>query len=96
MKLHTIAAVKTIEGSFQLYLEFEDDDDGVALVDLSPILAQGGVFEPLRDLNRFQAVQVGPRGRTLVWRVGENVVDLCADAMWLMAHPDADRPASAK
>jgi hypothetical protein len=51
------------------------------------------VFEPLRDPKRFAAVEVGPRGRTLVWHVGEDVVDLCADALWLMAHPDADPPA---
>jgi hypothetical protein len=31
---------------------------------------------------------VGPRGRTLEWRVGEDVIDLCADALRLMAHPE--------
>jgi uncharacterized protein YuzE len=62
-------------------------DDGGRLVDLAPTLAQGGVFEPLRDQTRFAAVEVGPQGRTLVWRVGEDVIDLDVDALWAMAQP---------
>lgn len=86
IKLHTITSAKRIvDGKFELGIHF---DDGFALVDLSPLLAQGGVFEPLRDPESFAAVEVGPRGRTLLWHVGEDVVDLCADALWLMAHPD--------
>jgi hypothetical protein len=50
------------------------DDGSAPEVDLSSVQAQGGVFEPLRDPSRFNAVEVGPRGRTLVWRVGEDVV----------------------
>jgi hypothetical protein len=78
--------VKPLEvGRLQIF--FDDD--------LSPILAQGGVFEPLRDFTQFAAVEVGPRGRTLLWHVGDDVVDLCADALWLMVHPE-DRPAAAE
>jgi len=91
MKLHTITGVEPLD-SGRLNLGF--DDGTVVLVDLSPMLAQGGVFEPLRDPNRFAAVEIGPRGRTLVWHVGENVVDLCADALWFMAHPDVARSAA--
>jgi hypothetical protein len=69
-------------------------EDGTApVLDLSHILAQAGVFEPLRgamqeDRERFSAVEVGARGRTLEWRVGEDIIGLCADALWLMAHPE--------
>jgi hypothetical protein len=92
MKLHTIKWVKAVpQHPDRLQVCFEDDT--AAVIDFSPILAQGGVFEPLRgplreQWARFAAVQVGPRGRTLEWRVGEDVIDLCADALWLMAHPE--------
>jgi hypothetical protein len=103
MKLHTITSIKPIDprrGTLQLFF----DDGSVPVVDLSALLEQGGVFEPLRDPKRFEAAEIGPRGRTLIWRIGkgeDDVVDLCADALWLMAHPNersgpqvsaADRP----
>jgi hypothetical protein len=92
MKLHTIKWVKPLPqhpGRLQVCF----GDDTAAVIDLSPILAQGGVFEPLSGplqerRERFAAVEVGPRGRTLEWRVGEDIIDLCADALWLMAHPE--------
>jgi hypothetical protein len=94
MKLHTITELKPFgTGDWRLYLRFDDDDrpEFHDVVDLSSMLAQGGVFEPLRDPKIFRSVEIGPRGRTLIWRVGkceDEVVDLCADALWLMAHHD--------
>jgi hypothetical protein len=35
-----------------------------------------------------RTVEVAPDGRTIFWRIGEEIVDLCADALWLMAHPE--------
>jgi hypothetical protein len=91
MKLHMIKWVKALPHPGRLQVCFEDGS--TPTIDLSPILAQGGVFEPLsgslqEHRERFAAVEVGPRGRTLVWRVGDDIVDLCADALWLMAHPE--------
>ena len=66
-----------------------------AMVDLSPMLAQGGVFQRLRDPNIFQSVKIGSDGRTLIWKVGDgedDVVDLCADALRLMARPVETNP----
>ncbi len=91
MQLHTMTDVKPT-GAAMLQIFF--DDGSAPEVDLSSMLAQGGVFEPLRDPARFNAVEVGPRGRTLVWHVGKDVVDLCADALWLMAHSEAARSAA--
>jgi hypothetical protein len=82
--LYTITWVKPVTGG-RLNLTFNATPNKIDLVDLSAMLAQGGVFEPLRDPARFATVEIGPRGRTLLWRVGEDVVDLCADALWLMA-----------
>jgi hypothetical protein len=92
MELHWIKFVKPSDGG-RLYLGFDGaGSDDQVMVDLSSMLAQGGVFEPLRDPACFAAVEIGPRGRTLLWRIGEDVVDLCADALWLMAHPDHPHP----
>jgi hypothetical protein len=97
--LHTITFVKPLEVG-RVQLGFDDETDW-PVIDLSPLLAQGGVFAPLRDPARFNAVEVGPRGRSLLWRLpagaptdqvhglpDAEIVDLCADALWLMAHPE--------
>jgi hypothetical protein len=87
-QLHWIKFVTPYDAA-RLYLGFDGAGTaGQVLVDLSPLLAQGGAFEPLRDPARFAGAEVGPGGHTLLWRVGEDVVELCADALWLMAHPN--------
>ena len=87
IELHTITRVKLWNPEkFSLLLGFDQGEE--AVVDLSSIFAQGGVVEPVRDPKRFATVEIGERGRTLFWREGEDIVDLCADALWLMAHPD--------
>ena len=62
-------------------------DQSESVISLCPLLAKGGVFEVLGDQSRFEAVQIGERGRTLIWRddAGDEI-DLCADALWQMAH----------
>lgn len=44
------------------------DDGSESVVDLTPVLAKGGVFAFLRDPAAFNTVTVGARGRTLVWQ----------------------------
>jgi hypothetical protein len=85
--LHTITSAKRIvDGKFDLGIHF---DDGFALADLSPVLAHGSVFEPLRDPERFAEVEVELDGRALFWLDDDGVViDLSADTLWLMAHPE--------
>ena len=62
-------------------------DGAETVVDLAPVLAKGGVFAFLRDPAAFNAVALGARGRTLVWRDREgDEIDLCADALWRLAH----------
>jgi hypothetical protein len=69
-------------------LEFEDGL--AATIDLAPLLARGGVFTSLRDPVVFSALEIGERGHTLVWHDHEgDPIDLCADALWLMAHSGA-------
>jgi hypothetical protein len=96
--LHTINELKLFGwGDARLLLRFDDDDRPQFhnWVDLSPLLEQGGVLEPLRDPKIFQGVQIGPRGRALIWKVGESeddVVDLSADVLWPMARPLTQTP----
>lgn len=86
MKLHTIKHVKPIDGLGRLWIDFDDEDS--AVVDLAPILAQGGVFESIRKW-QFDDVQVGARGRSIFWQLDDGeIVDLCADELWLMVHPE--------
>jgi hypothetical protein len=57
------------------------------VVNLAPVLAKGGAFAFLRKPAAFNAVAIGPSGRTLMWRVQEgDEIDLCADAPWRLAH----------
>src|SRR5262249_15380366 len=60
MKLNTITDLKPSgSGVWRLYLRFDDDDrpESHDVVDLSSMLAQGGVFEPLRDPKIFLSVE---------------------------------------
>ena len=62
-------------------------DSSESVIDLDPVLAQGGVFASLADPVALEAVAVGERGRTLVWIDPEgDEIDLCADALWRLAH----------
>ncbi len=84
MKLRTIQTAEPLPAS-RIRLVWDDNSDSV--VDLAPVLAKGGVFTFLTDPAAFNAVAIGARGRTLVWRDPEgDEVDLCADALWRLAH----------
>jgi DNA-binding protein HU-beta len=85
MELHTIHAAKALDTS-RVQLVFDDGEKQA--IDLEHLLKLGGVFEPLRDPQLFKAVEIGPHGRTILWHVDDDVVDLCADSLWLDAHPE--------
>jgi Protein of unknown function (DUF2442) len=84
MKLRTIQAAEPLPGK-RIRLMWGDGTESV--VDLTPVLAKGGVFAFLREPAAFNAVAVGARGRSLVWRDPDgDEIDLCADALWRLAH----------
>jgi hypothetical protein len=59
--------------------------DGAAfIVDFKPLIAEGGVFSPLSHPPFFTQVQLGPRGRFIVW---PGDLDFCADALRLDGQP---------
>jgi Protein of unknown function (DUF2442) len=80
-------SITAVEPLPQTRLRITWADGSKSLIDLRPLLAKGGVFEVLADQTRFEAVRIGERGRTLIWRDDEgDEIDLCADALWQMAH----------
>ncbi|MDB5522145.1 MAG: hypothetical protein JWQ82_1742 [Tardiphaga sp.] len=50
--------------------------------DLSEMIANGPIFEPLRDKEFFGAVAVDPHGHTFGWNLDDvgNEIDFCPDA----------------
>ncbi len=87
MKLRSIQAAEPLP---ERRVRVAWDDGSESAVDLGPVLAKGGALAFLTDPATFNAVEVGERGRTLVWRDPEgDAIDLCADALWRMAHGGA-------
>jgi Protein of unknown function (DUF2442) len=84
MRLRTIGSAEPLPAS---RIRLVWDEGSESTVDLTPVLAKGGVFAFLRDPAAFNSVKVGARGRTLVWNDPEgDEIDLCADALWDLAH----------
>jgi hypothetical protein len=80
-------SITAVEPLPQTRLRITWADRSESVIDLRPLLAKGGVFEALADQGRFDAVRIGERGRTLIWHDREgDEIDLCADALWQMAH----------
>ncbi len=71
----TIVKLDVLPG-FRLWLKYDDGASGE--VDFNDVIALGGVFAPLEDPGLFARVQIGERGRFIVFP-GE--VDFCADAL---------------
>ena len=65
----------------RLRLTFEDGTGGE--VDLSDLVARGGVFAPLSDPEYFSRVRVDPEGGTVVW---PNEVDVAPETLYARAH----------
>ena len=83
MTLHVVKRADALPNS-RVAITWQDGSTDV--VDLSSLLAKGGVFAALRDPAAFAAVRIGERGRSLVWRDAEgDDLDLCADALWRLA-----------
>jgi hypothetical protein len=84
MMLRTIQSVAPLPAN---RIRLAWDDGAQSVVDLTPVLAKGGVLALLTDPAVFNAIAVGARGRTLVWRDPEgDEIDLGADALWRLAH----------
>jgi hypothetical protein len=68
----------------RLLLTFEDGTKGA--VDLSDLVARGGVFAPLREPSYFRQVRLDPEGGTIIWPDG---VDVAPELLYARAHEHA-------
>ena len=77
-----ITAVEPLEGC---WLRLQFSDGAVKEIDLSGLVARGGVFARIRDdRSAFEQVQVNPESRTIEWPGG---VDLDPDVLYGRAEP---------
>jgi hypothetical protein len=87
----TLRKIEAAEPLPQSRIRLVWDDGAESVVDLAPVFAAGRVFGFLSDPDAFNAVVVGPRGRTLIWHDPEgDEIDLCADALWRLAQEGAE------
>jgi hypothetical protein len=71
-----------------LKLAWDDGYEGV--VDLRPIIAEGEIFEPLRDPQRFSTVQLSDFGHSIFWLDDEgDEVDFGCDRLRELAERQA-------
>jgi hypothetical protein len=58
------------------------DDGKKTIIDMTAVIARGGIFGQLRDPAVFDTARIRDRGRSLVWTGtdGEEI-DFCADAL---------------
>lgn len=70
-------------------LEIQWQHGETSTIDMSDIIAAGGVFDALRDRDFFAGVRIGDRGRTIEWvdplRRDEVLADYDADSIMLLA-----------
>ena len=92
-ELRTITKVTPLDVG-RIELAFDDGITGT--IDLSAMLAIGGVFDPLREPGRWATVEITDHGHALVWRVpGGDDVDLSANALYLTATKATFTPSAA-
>jgi hypothetical protein len=58
------------------------EDDLRAVLDFSPMLERGGLFEALKDPAQFAQVRIDREAETLVWPCG---ADVCPDVLYHIA-----------
>ncbi len=72
------------------------DDGSIRLYDCKPFLLKDTVFEPFMEWDNFRRVYFSSNGRKVCWdvdpevdsnEVWDNVVDLCADAVYIDSIP---------
>ncbi len=58
------------------------DDGKKTTIDMTAMIARGGIFRPLRDPAVFGTARIGYCGRSLIWSgVDGEEIDFCADAL---------------
>jgi predicted XRE-type DNA-binding protein len=66
-----------------VYLEY--DDGASFLIDLTPLIQEGTVFQVLEDSKMFNTLEIGARGRCIRWN---DMLELDADALRILSTPE--------
>jgi hypothetical protein len=81
-----LAVIREAKPLTDFSVEITWEEGEVSMLSLHETVAKSGVFASLSDPKIFGQLKIGEGGRWLEWP-GE--VDICADALWYQAHPDA-------
>ena len=68
------------KGDYRIELTFDNGESGV--VDFSPYVLRGGVFERFRDIGFFRTFQVDPELGTLTWA---EEIDIAPETLYAQA-----------
>lgn len=82
-----VTKARVLEG-YRLRLAFADETQGT--VDLSDVVARGGVFRALKDPNYFKLARADADAGTVVW---PDDVDLAPEELYARAHAGGRRSA---
>jgi hypothetical protein len=81
-----LAVIREAKPLLDFSVEITWEDGEISVLSLHETVTKGGVFASLSDPKIFGQLKIGEGGRWLEWP-GE--VDICADALWYQAHPEA-------
>lgn len=90
-----IKNVVSVKSNSDFTLTLEYDNGQVRIFDCKHLLNKGTVFEPFLDYENFKRVYVSEDGRRVCWYIdpninSDNVVDLCADSVYIKSIPMKD------
>jgi len=77
--LHDVVSA-SYEGGYRIELTFDNGERGV--VDFSPYLQRGGVFNRFRDVSFFREFRVDPELGTLTWA---DEIDVAPETLYAQA-----------
>jgi hypothetical protein len=83
--MYRIQSVAADPKALTLTLSWEGG--AVTTKDMSPLVSGRRVFRPLADPALFAKAHIINDGRAVAWN---DDIDMCADALWYEAHPEAN------
>jgi hypothetical protein len=77
--IHDVVSA-TYKGEYRIKITFDDGKSGI--VDFSPYIERGGIFERLRDLNVFRNFEINEDLGVLTW---EGDIDVAPETLYAEA-----------
>jgi hypothetical protein len=77
---YRIASVEALSDGHSIWVRWTDGLEGV--IDALPWIEGGGIFEALRDPERFKDVRVAEYGHNIYWLTEDGYeIDICPDVL---------------